>query len=153
MSTAPPGRIIIDPQRRFPAGATPNAPVRGLEPLRCVKRSSYRRRIVVGAHASKTANLFNLSLRSSAHRWTGHWRNLTVHGPMATTARITQYARWLEEMASRFIAMVILTETGDDYRDRDMLDQGARRHDGLPLLYPNGRRGVAVRLVRSLRLP
>src|SRR5215472_8201314 len=26
-STAPPGRIIIDPQRRFPAGATPNAPV------------------------------------------------------------------------------------------------------------------------------
>ena len=31
---------------------------------------------------------------------------------MATTARITQYARWLEEMASRFIAMVILTETG-----------------------------------------
>jgi hypothetical protein len=45
---------------------------------------------------------------------------------MATTARIMQYARWLEEMAPGFIAMVILTETGDDYRDRDMLDQVAR---------------------------
>jgi hypothetical protein len=32
---------------------------------------------------------------------------------MATTARIMQYARWLEEMAPEFMAMVILTETGN----------------------------------------
>jgi len=45
---------------------------------------------------------------------------------MATTARILQFARWLEELSPGFIAMVIMTETGEDYRDRDLLDQVAR---------------------------
>jgi len=45
---------------------------------------------------------------------------------MATTVDILRYARWLEEMAPGFIAMVIKAETGEDYRDRDLLDQVAR---------------------------
>jgi hypothetical protein len=44
---------------------------------------------------------------------------------MATTDGILEYARWLEEVAPDFIAMVILTETGEDYRNRDLLDQVA----------------------------
>ena len=36
------------------------------------------------------------------------------------------YARWLENIAPGFIATVILCETGEDYRDRDLLDQVAR---------------------------
>jgi hypothetical protein len=44
---------------------------------------------------------------------------------MATTARILAYAHWLEEIAPGFIAMVILAETGEDFRDRGLLDQVA----------------------------
>jgi hypothetical protein len=44
---------------------------------------------------------------------------------MATTASILLYARWLENIAPRFIVTVILCETGEDYRDRDLLDQVA----------------------------
>jgi hypothetical protein len=35
------------------------------------------------------------------------------------------YARWLENIALGFIAAVIFCETGEDYRDRDLLDQVA----------------------------
>jgi hypothetical protein len=45
---------------------------------------------------------------------------------MATTADILRHARWLEEIAPGFIAMVILAETGEDFRERDLLDQVAR---------------------------
>jgi len=44
---------------------------------------------------------------------------------MATIDGILEYARWLEEIAPGFIAMVILSERGEDYRDRDLLDQVA----------------------------
>jgi len=44
---------------------------------------------------------------------------------MATTDGILEYARWLEEIAPGFIAMIVLTERGEDYRDRDLLDQVA----------------------------
>jgi hypothetical protein len=44
---------------------------------------------------------------------------------MATIDGILEYARWLEEVAPGFIAMVILAEKGEDYRDRDLLDQVA----------------------------
>jgi hypothetical protein len=36
------------------------------------------------------------------------------------------YARWLDDIAPGFIARVILGETGEDYRDRDLHDQVAR---------------------------
>jgi hypothetical protein len=36
------------------------------------------------------------------------------------------YARWLENIAPGFVATVILCETGEEYRDRDLLDQVAR---------------------------
>jgi hypothetical protein len=36
-----------------------------------------------------------------------------------------EYARWLEEIAPGFIAMVILAEGGEDYRNRDLIDQVA----------------------------
>jgi hypothetical protein len=45
---------------------------------------------------------------------------------MATTGSILLYARWLENIAPGFISTVILCETGEDYRDRDLLDQVAR---------------------------
>ena len=45
---------------------------------------------------------------------------------MATTSSILQYARWIEELAPGFIAMVILAERGENYRDRDLFDQVAR---------------------------
>jgi hypothetical protein len=45
---------------------------------------------------------------------------------MTTTGSILQYARWLENIAPGFIDTVILCETGEDYRDRDLLDQVAR---------------------------
>jgi hypothetical protein len=45
---------------------------------------------------------------------------------MATTAGILLYARWLDNIAPGFIATVILCEIGEDYRDRDLLDQVAR---------------------------
>jgi hypothetical protein len=44
---------------------------------------------------------------------------------MPTTSGILEYARWLEEIAPGFIAMIILHEGGQDYRDRDLLDQVA----------------------------
>jgi hypothetical protein len=44
---------------------------------------------------------------------------------MATTESILEYARWIEEIAPGFIAMIILSERGEDYRDRDLLDQVA----------------------------
>ena len=45
---------------------------------------------------------------------------------MVTTTRILLYARWLENFAPGFVATVILCETGEEYRDRDLLDQVAR---------------------------
>jgi hypothetical protein len=45
---------------------------------------------------------------------------------MATTARILRYARWLHQIDPGFIATVILEETGEDYRERDLVDQVAR---------------------------
>jgi hypothetical protein len=44
---------------------------------------------------------------------------------MATIDGILVYARWIEEIAPGFIAKVIMAETGDDYRARDLLDQVA----------------------------
>ena len=44
---------------------------------------------------------------------------------MPTTDGILEYACWIEEIAPGFIAMIILTEKGEDYRDRDLLDQVA----------------------------
>ena len=40
-------------------------------------------------------------------------------------AAILQYARWIEEISPGFIAMVIMTERGEDCRDRDLLEQVA----------------------------
>jgi hypothetical protein len=37
-----------------------------------------------------------------------------------------RYARWLEVMSPGFLADAIELETGEDYRDRDLLDQLAR---------------------------
>ena len=45
---------------------------------------------------------------------------------MATTSSILEYARWIEAIAPGFIAMVILAERGENYRDRDLFDQVAR---------------------------
>lgn len=42
---------------------------------------------------------------------------------MAATPDILEYARWLEEIAPGFIATVILAEGGEDYRNRDLIDQ------------------------------
>jgi hypothetical protein len=44
---------------------------------------------------------------------------------MATIEGILEYARWIEEIAPGFIAVIILSERGEDYRDRDLLDQVA----------------------------
>ena len=44
---------------------------------------------------------------------------------MATTEGVLEYARWIEEVAPGFIAMIILAERGKDYRGRDLLDQVA----------------------------
>jgi len=44
---------------------------------------------------------------------------------MATTSSILEYARWIEEIAPGFIAMVILAERGENYRDRDLFEQVA----------------------------
>jgi hypothetical protein len=43
----------------------------------------------------------------------------------STIDGILVYARWIEEIAPGFIAMVIMGERGEDYRDRDLLDQVA----------------------------
>jgi hypothetical protein len=45
---------------------------------------------------------------------------------MVTTASLLRHARWLEEIAPGFIAMIISVETGEDYADRDLLEQVAR---------------------------
>jgi hypothetical protein len=45
---------------------------------------------------------------------------------MATTQCILRYARWLEEVSPGFVASAILSETGEDYAKRDLLDQIAR---------------------------
>jgi hypothetical protein len=45
---------------------------------------------------------------------------------VATAASIFKYARWLDEIAPGFLALVILIETGEDYQERDLLDQVAR---------------------------
>ena len=45
---------------------------------------------------------------------------------IATIDGILEYARWIEELAPGFIAMVILAERGENYRDRDLFDQVAR---------------------------
>ena len=46
---------------------------------------------------------------------------------MATTDGVLEYARWIEEIAPGFIAMIILAERGKDYRGRDLLDQVSHR--------------------------
>ena len=45
---------------------------------------------------------------------------------MVTTQRILRYAVWLEELSPGFLADAILTETGEDYTARDLLDQVAK---------------------------
>jgi len=45
---------------------------------------------------------------------------------MATTSSVLEYARWIEEIAPGFIAMVILAERGENYRNRDLFEQVAR---------------------------
>jgi hypothetical protein len=45
---------------------------------------------------------------------------------MATTSSVLEYACWVEELAPGFIAMVILAERGENYRDRDLIDQVTR---------------------------
>jgi hypothetical protein len=45
---------------------------------------------------------------------------------MATTKTILHYARLLEEINPAFLIEVIMVETGEDYRERDLLDRVAR---------------------------
>ena len=45
---------------------------------------------------------------------------------MHTTRQIVEFARWLEEIDPGFLATVILAETGEDYRERDLLDRAAK---------------------------
>jgi len=45
---------------------------------------------------------------------------------VATAAAILRYARWLEEMEPGILATMILFETGEDYRQRDLLDKITR---------------------------
>ena len=51
---------------------------------------------------------------------------------MVTTQRIAEFAAWLEEVDPGFLASVILAETGEDYRGRDLFDQvrGSLRFSG-----------------------
>jgi hypothetical protein len=49
-----------------------------------------------------------------------------VRHPMTTTSRILDYAHWVEEIDPGFIAMVILAERGENYRNRDLFEQVAR---------------------------
>jgi hypothetical protein len=44
---------------------------------------------------------------------------------MATIDGILVYARWIEEIAPGFVAIVIMAERGEDHRDRDLLDEVA----------------------------
>ena len=41
------------------------------------------------------------------------------------TVIVLEYARWIEQIAPGFIAMIILAERGEDYRSRELLDQVA----------------------------
>jgi hypothetical protein len=45
---------------------------------------------------------------------------------VATATGILRYARWLEEMEPGLLTTIILLETGEDYRGRDLLDQVTR---------------------------
>jgi hypothetical protein len=46
---------------------------------------------------------------------------------MATVASVLRYARRLQEISPGFfLAEVVSVETGEDYRNRDLLDQVAR---------------------------
>ena len=45
---------------------------------------------------------------------------------MATVAGVLRYARRLQEISAGFLAEVVSVETGEDYRNRDLLDQVAR---------------------------
>jgi hypothetical protein len=45
---------------------------------------------------------------------------------MITTQRIAEFASWLEEVDPGFLVSVILAETGEDYRGRDLFDQVVR---------------------------
>jgi hypothetical protein len=45
---------------------------------------------------------------------------------MPTTPCIVRYGRWLEESFPGFLANAIRMETGEDYGNRDLLDQVAR---------------------------
>ena len=45
---------------------------------------------------------------------------------MSTTPCILRYGRWLEEIFPGFLANAILMEAGEDYGNRDLLDQVAR---------------------------
>jgi hypothetical protein len=45
---------------------------------------------------------------------------------MATAADVLRYARQLQEFSPGFLAEVISVETGEAYRNRDLLDQVAR---------------------------
>jgi hypothetical protein len=51
---------------------------------------------------------------------------LTHKDLLATVVKLLEYAHWLEEADPGFLALVILTETGEDYRDRDIVSQVAR---------------------------
>ena len=42
---------------------------------------------------------------------------------MVTTKDIFRYACWLAEIEPGFLALVLSMETGEDYRDRDIMDQ------------------------------
>ena len=42
---------------------------------------------------------------------------------MVTTKDIFRYACWLAEIDPGFLALVLSMETGEDYRDRDIMDQ------------------------------
>jgi hypothetical protein len=42
---------------------------------------------------------------------------------VATAAGILRYARWLEKIEPRLLDTIILFETGEDYRRRDLLDK------------------------------
>ena len=45
---------------------------------------------------------------------------------MVTTKGILRYARWLEALSPGLLAEAIRTETGKDYKERDLLDQVAK---------------------------
>jgi hypothetical protein len=45
---------------------------------------------------------------------------------VATAAGILRYARWLEEIEPDLLITIIMLETGEDYSERDLLDQVAK---------------------------